>query len=99
MPVPSPRNPIRPARGNFTDLQGNVASLFDGEICYAIDQDALYINENGTLTPVAGGNNGGGATLLGQLNDVDQTNVQNGEALIYNDGSWKNGGNMDGGNF
>ena len=52
MPVPSPRNKILPARGNFADLSANVASLLDGEICYAIDQDQYYQNEGGTLISV-----------------------------------------------
>lgn len=52
MPVPSPRNKILPARGNFSDLSTNVASLLDGEICYAIDQDQYYQNEGGTLVSV-----------------------------------------------
>ena len=52
MPVPSPRNKILPARGNFADLSANVASLLDGEICYAIDQDQYYQNESGTLVSV-----------------------------------------------
>jgi hypothetical protein len=52
MPVPSPRNKILPARGNFADLSTNVASLLDGEICYAIDQDQYYQNEGGTLVSV-----------------------------------------------
>ena len=52
MPVPSPRNKILPARGNFADLSANVASLLDGEICYAIDQDQYYQNEGGTLVSV-----------------------------------------------
>ena len=96
MPVPSPRNPIRPARGNYTDLAGNISQLYDGEMCYAIDQDQLYMNENGTLVPVAAHLSG---TSFGDMGDVQITNVQNGEALIYNDGSWKNGGNMNGGSF
>ena len=52
MPVPSPRNKILPARGNFADLSTNVASLLDGEICYAIDQDQYYQKEGGTLVSV-----------------------------------------------
>lgn len=96
MTVPSPRNPIRPARGNFADLSANILHLYDGEICYAIDQDQIYINENGTLVPV-----GANLTLsnLGSLADVNLSGINDGEALLYNDGSWKNGGNMDGGNF
>jgi len=51
MPVPSPRNAVKPARGDYSDLSTNISSLKDGEICYAIDQDQLYINESGTLVP------------------------------------------------
>lgn len=96
MTVPTPRNPIRPARGNYVDLAGNIQHLYDGEICYAIDQDQIYMNENGTLVAI-------GANLshssLTSLSDVDIVNVVDGESLTYNGGSWKNGGNMDGGNF
>ena len=96
MPVPNPRNPIRPARGNYVDLAGNVSSLQEGEICYAIDQDQIYMIENGAL--VAIGANLSSSTL-NSLGDVNITSVADGESLIYNDGQWKNGGNMDGGNF
>ena len=96
MPVPSPRNPIRPARGNYVDLAGNISQLYDGEMCYAIDEDQMYMNEGGTLVPVGVQLNQSGINDIG---DILVTNAQNGEALIYNDGNWKNGGNMDGGNF
>ena len=56
----------------------------------------MYMNENGTLVPV-------GVQLsqsaVSDIGDIQITNVQNGEALIYNDGNWKNGGNMNGGSF
>lgn len=52
MPVPSPRNKILPARGNYVDLLANVALLGDGEICYAIDQDTIYVKEGTTLVSV-----------------------------------------------
>lgn len=52
MPVPSTRNKILPARGDFADLSSNVASLVDGEICYAIDQDQYYQVESGALVAV-----------------------------------------------
>lgn len=96
MPVPSPRNPIRPARGNYVDLAGNISELYDGEICYAVDQDQIYMNEDGTLVAVGAGLQG---SSISDVADVLTTNVQNGEALIYNDGNWENGGSMDGGAF
>lgn len=96
MPVPNPRNSIRPARGNYVDLAGNVSSLEEGEICYAIDQDKIYMIENGALVPI-------GASLanatLGGIGDVNLINALDGDALIYNGGQWRNGGNMDGGSF
>lgn len=61
-------------------------------MCYAIDQDRFYVNENGTLVAA-------GAGSLSQLADVNLTSVTDGEALVYNGGVWSNGGNMDGGAF
>lgn len=52
MPVPFPRNQILPARGDFADLNANVSSLGDGEICYAIDQDQYYQKEGSILVSV-----------------------------------------------
>ena len=75
MPVPSPRNAVKPARGNYSDLLTNVSSLKDGEICYAVDQDQLYVNESGTLVP-AGVTVGGVQTVTGNKTfsgDVDLT--------------------------
>ena len=72
MPVPSPRNPILPARGNYADLLANATSLSDGEICYAIDQDTIYMKEGSSLVPVGGG--GGGA--------VDSVNGQTGVVVL-----------------
>jgi hypothetical protein len=71
MPVPSPRNKILPARGNHADLLANVASLLDGEMCYAIDQDQYYQKEGGVLVQVGGG---GGA--------VDSVNTQTGVVVL-----------------
>ena len=92
MPVPSPRNAIRPARGNFDDLVTEIGSLKDGELCYAIDRDILYINEAGTLVPT------GGSSLAG-LDDVNLTSPANGDALLYSNGEWSNGGLLNGGSF
>jgi hypothetical protein len=91
MSVPSPRNPIKPARGDYSDLSSNVASLENGEICYAIDQDQLYVVENGSLVPASGS--------LANLTDLSLSTLNNGDALIYNNGSWANGGTLNGGAF
>ena len=92
MPVPSPRNAVRPARGNFSDLAANIASLKDGELCYAIDEDKFYVNEGGTLVAT-------GASDLGGLSDVTLTAVAEGDALTYDGTSWTNGGDLNGGAF
>ena len=73
MPVPSPRNKILPARGNYADLLANLGSLGDGEICYALDQDKLYVREGSTLVDVSG-SGGGGA--------VDSVNGQTGVVVL-----------------
>ena len=53
MAAPSPRNSIRIARGTYADLLADVSALGDGEICYAVDEDKLYIKQNSTLEPAA----------------------------------------------
>ena len=53
MAAPSPRNSIRIARGTYADLLADVAALGDGEICYATDEDKLYIKQNSTLEEAA----------------------------------------------
>lgn len=92
MTVPSPRNAIRPARGNFSDLAAAISSLKDGELCYAVDRDILYVNEGGTLIPT------GGASLAG-LSDVNLSSLSDGDALIYSNNAWSNGGTLNGGAF
>ena len=49
MPVPSPRNPISPARGNYATLLANIADLSEGEIVWAGDQNQLYVKEGSSL--------------------------------------------------
>jgi hypothetical protein len=53
MTTPSPRNPIRIARGLYADLLASLADLKEGEICYAQDQNSLYVIEGGALTPIS----------------------------------------------
>ena len=74
MPVPSPRNKILPARGNYADLLANLGSLGDGEICYALDQDKLYVREGSTLVDVSGSGGGVGA--------VESVNGQTGVVVL-----------------
>lgn len=50
MVVPSPRNSIRPARGLLATLQADLASIGEGEIVYATDENRFYVKEGGILT-------------------------------------------------
>lgn len=49
MPLPSPRNPISPARGSKANLDANIASIVEGEIVFAEDQNQLYVKKSGVL--------------------------------------------------
>ena len=86
-----------PLRGLKVNLQSGLSDIVEGEICYATDEDVLYIKENGVLVATGGG--AGGATTLGGLSDVDLVSTSSGEALVFNGGSWRNGGDIDGGAF
>jgi hypothetical protein len=49
MPTPSNRTAVRIARGTYSNLNSSVADINEGEICYATDQDKLYVKESGSL--------------------------------------------------
>ena len=52
MGVPSPRTPVRIARGTKSVLTTNKASLEEGEICYATDENKVYVKEGSNLEDV-----------------------------------------------
>ena len=87
MPVPSPRNSIRIARGNYADLAANATEIGEGELCFALDQDKFYSKAGSSLVAV-----GGGTELysIAQLGDVDVAGATNGQVLVYNttEGKW-----------
>ena len=49
MPTPSTRTPVRIARGTYSNLNSSLADIQEGEICYATDQDKLYVKEGSSL--------------------------------------------------
>jgi len=49
MPTPSTRTPLRVARGTYSNLNSSVSDIQVGEICYATDQDKLYVKEGSSL--------------------------------------------------
>lgn len=98
MAVPATRNKILPARGNYIDLNANVASLLDGEICYAIDQDQYYQKEGSVLVSVGASKAQGiladsalqPTDSVGDLSDVDTTTVApiSGQVLKWDGANW-----------
>jgi hypothetical protein len=92
MPVPANRNKILPARGNYADLNAEVAELLDGEICYAIDQDQYYQKEGSVLVAV------GASKAQGSLAD---TAVQPGDnvSVLTNDSGFIGDAPNDGNNY
>jgi len=53
MPVPTPRNPITPARGSYATLLANIGSLSEGEFVWATDLNQIFVKESGTLVAQA----------------------------------------------
>lgn len=49
MPTPNNRTPIRVARGTYSNLNSSLSDIQEGEICYATDQDKLYVKEGSSL--------------------------------------------------
>ena len=55
MPVPSTRTPVRVARGTYANLStvDALASLQEGEIAFATDEQRLYVKQGGGLTSIS----------------------------------------------
>jgi len=49
MPTPANRTPLRVARGTYSNLNSSVADIQVGEVCYATDQNKLYVKEGSAL--------------------------------------------------
>jgi hypothetical protein len=49
MPTPANRTPLRIARGTYSNLNSSVADIQEGEVCYATDQNKLYVKEGSAL--------------------------------------------------
>jgi|DEB0MinimDraft_6_1074348.scaffolds.fasta_scaffold60543_2 hypothetical protein len=71
MPTPTNRTPLRVARGTYSNLNGSVADIQEGEICYATDQDKLYVKEGGSLVAASIGLESSDIGVTVQAYDVD----------------------------
>lgn len=49
MTTPATRTPVRIARGAYADLNASIADILDGEICWATDEDKIYVKDGGSL--------------------------------------------------
>ena len=49
MPTPSTRTPVRVARGTYSNLNSSISDLQEGEVCYATDQNKIYVKEGSSL--------------------------------------------------
>ena len=63
MPTPTNRTPVRVARGTYSNLNTNKADIQEGEICYATDQDKLYVKEGSNLVDASSQDISGKADL------------------------------------
>ena len=97
MGTPATRTPVRVARGTYSNLNTNKADILEGEICYAHDQNKIYIKEGSNLEthessdatklPLAGGTMTGAIALgTNKLTGVgDPTGAQDAATKTYVD--------------
>lgn len=77
MTTPTTRTPVRIARGTYADLNASIADLLEGEICYATDEDKIYVVEGGALTS--------GGAYLNQVQSY--TKAQRGDVVALTPGA------------
>ncbi len=53
MPTPTNRTPLRVARGTYSNLNGSLTDLQEGEITFATDEGKLYVKQGAALTSVS----------------------------------------------
>ena len=92
MPTPSYRVPVRVARGTKAALDAGLTDLQEGEVCYATDENALYVVETGVLTPTTN------VSSIDDLTDVDTatTPPTTDQVLTWDGASWSPADNYGG---
>jgi len=53
MPTPTNRTPLRVARGTYSNLNGSLSDLQEGEIAFATDEGRLYVKQGAALTSIS----------------------------------------------
>lgn len=53
MPTPTNRTPLRVARGTYSNLNGSLTDLQEGEITFATDEGKLYVKQGSALTSIS----------------------------------------------
>lgn len=90
MTTPSGRTPIRIARGLKADLLASINDLLEGEICWAEDENRLYVVEGrgaaAALSAASGGGGSGTGSGLFPGNGVSANPAQ--EILTIDTGSF-----------
>lgn len=92
MATPANRVPVRIARGTKANLDTAIAAgdLKEGEVCYATDENGLYVVEGGVLTQAGTDLS---AASIDALSDVDTSTVAptDGQVLAWNntDSEWQ----------
>lgn len=97
MATPTNRVPVRVARGYLSTLQSSIADLYEGELVYAVDEQALFAVEAEALVPVAGtsvlsvnGQTGNVVLNVSDLDDINFDSLSDGDMLVYSGGEWVN---------
>ena len=52
MPTPANRAKVQLVRGSYSNIAASISDLVDGELCYAKDENRLYMVEGSTLTQI-----------------------------------------------
>ena len=78
MGTPTTRTPVRIARGTYSNLNSSKADILEGEVCYATDENNLYVKEGSNLEKIQATTFTGDLTLNAQADvrwsDADSSN-------------------------
>lgn len=85
MPTPASRTPVRVARGTYANLFASLSDLVEGEVCFATDENTLYLVSGGNL--VASGKRVKGDLRFGDSDNSNWVALQ-APAVVGSDVTW-----------